>query len=102
MRICSGAFSGVGVFIVRQHMTRLTKQIQLTPEQVRDLSELLRTVETGGAVIAQVYRDGLIACVLSPQDAKQVNSVLRRDDDVKEDIFASSLAERNKQKESIE
>lgn len=75
--------------------TRITERIYLTNRQRKKLMPLIIGVEEGGAVIAQVYHDGIVCQVLSPEDALNVSNAMGNNPDC---LLASSLAERYKNK----
>lgn len=74
---------------------RMTERIHLTNRQRKKLMPLIMGVEEGGAVIAQVYHDGIVCSVLSPEDALNVSNAMGNNPDC---LLSSSLAERDKNK----
>lgn len=72
---------------------RMTERIHLTNRQRKKLMPLIMGVEKGGAVIAQVYHDGILCAVLSPGDADKINEVLGKNPDRH---MGSSLIDRDK------
>ena len=73
---------------------RMTERIHLTNRQRKKLMPLIMGVEKGGAVIAQVYHDGILCAVLSPGDALNVSNAIGNNQDC---LLSSSLAERDEQ-----
>lgn len=73
---------------------RMTERIHLTNRQRKKLMPLIMGVEEGGAVIAQVYHDGILCAVLSPGDAEKLREFFGGNPNK---LMGRSLAERDEQ-----
>lgn len=71
-----------------------TITIPNTTEQRVLLGELLKDLEFGGSIIAQVYPDGFLVTLLTPAEAKNVNEALQKTRTKHKEKFASTLSER--------
>jgi hypothetical protein len=71
-----------------------TISIPSTPEQIVLLSPFLKDLESGGSIIAQVYPDGFLVTLLTPEEARNVNEALQKTRKKHGKQFASTLSER--------